>query len=764
VAVSALLLLAVALFAVQTPPATLLGTVRDGATGAPIPGAVVSLTDAQRAVLTDELGRYALPDVPAGPQHLSVRAESYVERTLHALVPRDGELVVDVSLRPDPIRLEALVIRPPLALRGVEVDDSLAPADRSITVAALRNHPLLAEPDFLQALGGGDVVLMPESPSGVHVRGGASDQTAYLLDGIPILSPYHAAGVFGAWNPDALSRVELSSTSPPSLFADALSGVVAGVTRQPGPILGAEGSIGTSQARATASGPLGAGGRGFLLSWRSGFPSVLSPGEEPSYLRGETGDLLGKLEGPALGGHLRLLAYESENEIDASAVAEGEAGSPPPRNSFEWQSRSLGASWERTGAAWGLRVQAWSAESQAGSVWRAEAGRSDMSSRRSDEGAVLLLELLSATEEVRSRPSPPAARTTFGVRGQRIRTFYTIEPGRAAILGSRSHSSTPLVAAFLEHRRSVGSVQAGAGATLARTTQDLRFAPRADLRWRSSERLTMSASYARLHQYAQSLRNPESVVGNIFPADLYVGAGEPDVPVAESDLGVVAADFRPTPGVRASVQAWARAFDGLLLVAPAEGQPFATGRFVIGTGSASGVAVDLSVAAARYGAVASYGWQRVRFAHEGGDYVPDHGASHLLEAGVIVFPSATWQARVGAAAALGRRSTAVAGGLEWEACNLLDEGCEFGGSPTHEGEPVGGQPLPAYMRVDVGARKHWHARIVGRDALLALFGTVTNVFARRNVLTYVTDPLTGEKTPVEMRPFSPLVLGVDWRF
>jgi hypothetical protein len=172
----------------------------------------------------------------------------------------------------------------------------------------------------------------------------------------------------------------------------------------------------------------------------------------------------------------------------------------------------------------------------------------------------------------------------------------------------------------------------------------------------------------------------------------------------------------------------------------------------------------LTVAAARYGIVAGYGWQRVRFGHDSGEYVPDHGASHLLEGGVIVFPGDTWQVRVGAAAALGRRTTAVSGGLEWEACNLLDEGCEFGGSPTHDGEQIGGRTLPAYLRVDVALRKHWHLGIGGRDALLTLHGTVTNLFARKNVLTYLDDPLTGERTPVEMRPLSPLVIGLDWRF
>jgi hypothetical protein len=52
----------------------------------------------------------------------------------------------------------------------------------------------------------------------------------------------------------------------------------------------------------------------------------------------------------------------------------------------------------------------------------------------------------------------------------------------------------------------------------------------------------------------------------------------------------------------------------------------------------------------------------------------------------------------------------------------------------------------------------------GRTASVALFGTLTNVFGRSNVLTELVDPLTGQRTRVDMRPFSPLVIGIDWSF
>src|SRR5439155_22640364 len=104
------------------------------------------------------------------------------------------------------------------------------------------------------------------------------------------------------------------------------------------------------------------------------------------------------------------------------------------------------------------------------------------------------------------------------------------------------------------------------------------------------------------------------------------------------------------------------------------------------------------------------------------------------------------------------------GGFEWEACNLLDQGCEFGGSPHTGGQPLGETALPPYFRVDLGVRKQWRFDVRGNDASITLFGTVTNIFSRRNVLTYARNPSTGRLAEIEMRPLSPLVVGLDWRF
>ncbi|MGH7477913.1 MAG: hypothetical protein ACRELD_16755, partial [Longimicrobiales bacterium] len=272
-----------------------------------------------------------------------------------------------------------------------------------------------------------------------------------------------------------------------------------------------------------------------------------------------------------------------------------------------------------------------------------------------------------------------------------------------------------------------------------------------------------TAAYSRTQQFAQSLRNAESVAGHVFPADLDIGAGVAGVPVPQSEQLVVAAEWAPAAGIRWGAQAFARRMEDLVLVAPREDGPFARAAFDIGSATARGAAMELASSGARHGAVVSYGWQRVRIAYGDSAYTPRYGTAHTVDTGVIVFPSSTAALRASLSAGFGRSATLLSGPFEWEACNLLDRGCEFAGSPGLAGPP-GAATLPAYVRLDVGARKHWHVELGGRDVLLGVFGTITNMLGRRNTLAHVVDPDTGESRAVHMLPRAPLVLGIDTRF
>ena len=434
------------------------------------------------------------------------------------------------------------------------------------------------------------------------------------------------------------------------------------------------------------------------------------------------------------------------------------------RNNFEWTSQSLGFQWKRAFPGATLRLVGWSAFGDAGSAWSALVAPVNMTASRRDEGFLAAVAL-----------SSPRATTSAEIHVERSRASYRIESPPPSSTASPSDSTggpswaiaatTPVVTGVARHARAIGR-RAGfdTGAFLALKGADLYFGPSARAWWSASSALTVSASYARTHQFSQSLRNAESVVGNIFPVDLFMGAGAPGVPVARNQQSVLSADLRPRAGLRFGLQAYERGSDGLLLVAPREGEPFSMGAFAIGSSVSRGVSIDAAASAKRYSVVASYGLQRMRLAYDGSSYIPANGVAHLLQGGVSVFPGATTSIRLGASAAMGRRGTTVSDGFEWEANNLLDRGTEFGGSPHYDIATLGQARLPSYVRVDLGLRKLWHVGIGERGATVALFGTATNILGRKNVLTYASDAAAGKPTAIEMRPLAPLVIGLDWSF
>src|SRR5262245_55170466 len=619
------------LLVAQAMHGTIVGRVWDSETAQPVAGAVVALRELGRNAASDDSGRYVLQGLPTGAHEITVRFLGYAPRTLEALVPEHGPLEIDLWLLPEPVRIHSIDVHAPLIVRGLNAGAAAAFPDREISSSALQNQPLLGEPDALQALSGGEISLRQETPSGVNVRGGASDQTAYLIDGIPVFNPYHAAGMASAWNPDAVSRLRVASATPLEADPSALAGAVEATTRAPGVQIRAQGSVSTTQSRITFDGPLAAAGSGstegaaaagYLVSLRSGLPDAIAPRNETSYIRGETGDWLAKVEAPTLGGRAQLLGYGNENDLNAGMAVTPESGAPDPRrNNFEWNGQSLGARWTRSVGGTTLRVQGWRAEGNAGSNWAARTGPLRMGATRQEKGMLLSVDRDGAR-----------AGTTAQLRLERSRTSYEIVSDSTSGPTWNAEADVPSATGSARHRHAVGPFEVRLGGSITAARDRLHFGPNAQLIWGPSTGLELSGSYALTHQFVQSLRNPESVVGNIFPADLALGAGGGlSVPVSRSQLSVLALSYRPREGLRLGAQAYGRRSGRLLLIAPVEGEPFATtGASAVGSGTTWGASAEASWSARRCGIVASYGWQQTRIEYDAGRYAPEGGGRHTF--------------------------------------------------------------------------------------------------------------------------------------
>ncbi len=368
------------------------GIVTDADTGRPLRGAVVTLDDLGIATVTDEGGWYWLLDVPPGPQHLTVGHLGYRARTIHVLVPAGETLRVDLVLDTEPIEVETVVVRGRIPLPGLAPGGSEPDLGRRITAAAVRNDPFAAEPDPLDALVGGPVARSPESAVGLHVRGGASDQVGYVLDGFPVFSPYHAGARSSAWSAAAVSELELRDS--PTVPTDALSGTVVATTVEPRDRFSSVGTVSTSHVHLGLDGPLGEN-TGVLLDARYGFPDLVFPvlpSREQSYLRGADHDLIAKLVSDLGGGRMRLLAFDNRNVLrfaSASTDLEGPPAEESRTNEVTWRSGTLGVGWDSDSAAgprWSVR--AWRSGLDATvRWWGSDPSLRDVESERAQIGA-----------------------------------------------------------------------------------------------------------------------------------------------------------------------------------------------------------------------------------------------------------------------------------------------------------------------------------------------------------------------------------------
>ena len=301
-----------------------------------------------------------------------------------------------------------------------------------------------------------------------------------------------------------------------------------------------------------------------------------------------------------------------------------------------------------------------------------------------------------------------------GVRLERVATTY--RTGIGADSGASIDARQLLGTAFVQYEASiVRRVTVATGVSLAQLGTRAYGSSQAELRWRASNVVSFSAGIVQQHQFVQSLRNEESIAGNVFPADLFIAADARTVPVARSTQGVLSARYHPHPGVRLNAVAYVRRVKDVLMVAPDDGAPFAVRAFSLGEGASRGMALDAAISTARVGLTANYGFQRVQLASSRNTYVPTYGDVHVLSTGVIVFPTPTLSVRLGLSGSAGRRTSNVVGSFEWESCNLRDRGCEFGGSPLTDPSALGLTRLPVYARADVGVRKHWHLHTGARD-------------------------------------------------
>jgi hypothetical protein len=555
------------------------GFVREAATGEAVGYASITLVESGRVVAADRDGYFRAGLVAAEAHRVRIAALGYATLDTVLMASRTP---VELLLRSAPVEMAALVAD---ARRAPGERDFEAPevSVRSITPTEARRVPAALEADLfrsLQALPG--VVSPGVLSSRLMVRGGAADQNLFLLDGYPVIYPYHLAGAFSAFHLDAVRDAEFYMGAPPARYGGRLSSVL-DVSLRDGnrERMSGAASLGVVTSSAVVEGPHPAGAW-FVGARRTYIDQIVrgAKDEIPYHFY----DAYAKSY-VDLGANDRISAL-----IFLGRDATWRAGRRDD-DFFRWSNDVYGVSWRRLlggRATWEQRLSFSSFDQElSGGGSRLQAASIGTRHRTDLAVASGVLRAAAGRHEVRAGYS--AERQNDAHRIGYTWGFVRDSTGRAG------ESRSTLYAGYVEDDVALFDalrVRLGlrAEASGAYTSLQPRFAARYLL----SDDVALSLGAGLIRQYSHLLQDPDATI-DIYNVDIWLSSHEADVPAARSAHLIGGVEAALPRNLRLRAEAYYKGFDGLQTLAPYDpvSREFAIERLEDATGHAAGV--DLSL-------------------------------------------------------------------------------------------------------------------------------------------------------------------------
>jgi hypothetical protein len=723
---------------IQAPADSLHGMVRAAGTSEGIPGVRVSVRGHAEFALTDTAGHYVLHHLPEDRLELLFERLGFQPLTVDVTAGRGGG--VDVDLAPAAIALAPLAVVPLYGAPPPASEDEIGSV--RLTKATTRRDPLVGDDDVLAGLSAGRFASGREQLAPLRVRGGSGDENLVLLDGLPWRGPRPPGGVVGMLPSTAVASVDVHTTVPPARYGDALSSIIV-LQPEIGGQPSAEGTVDPTAVEQAVGAPLGQHGASLFVSGRHSYRTLWGQADETGESRNGFGDVFAHLFAPAAGGALDVYYLGSRHELAFPArveLAEADSATASDQNQFSANGALGGIVWTNAlGEDRRAQARAWYSEVDGQSTWGPLAAASNL-------------------QELGAGADYTSPRTEAGFSVSRIATVYHVRQSPKDIL---TMNAAPIIAAVFAAQRwtPARAWTISTGLRLSATpTWGLSVEPRVWTRVALGPRGTTSISlgFARVHQYVQSARNPESVVDALIGVGFPIAAGSGGVPPARSDQ--LSGEIRTRLGSRATVQldVYRRWLSGLALTPLATGRPFADAVIPAGRGRVWGGDAILTYAAERFdlhlhaGLLTSYrtaGTMRYRTGDARARVAV--GLGYRLPRGMVM--------RFALRAGAGHPTTVLQNGMQLESSALLGTG-ELAGSPETAAGPPNCGRLSNYVRADFGFGKSWGMSRTGSPRITTAV-TVANVFNRHNVLASVAAPAGAR--PVFL-PSRTLTLRVRW--
>ena len=710
--------MATLLWAGTAQAATLSGFVTDADNGEVLSRATVVVEGLQLRAVSNNSGYYAVVQVPSGTHVVSASHLGYQTRWDTLSFSADAAVRLDLALVPKPMDLGEQV-----AVEGERI---------SLRAKPVQQLPALGEADLLrglQLLPG--VLAVADISSGLYVRGGDPGQTAILLDDTPLYNPSHLFGLFSAFNPDAIKKVDLYKGAYPAVYGRTL-GAVLDVSNREGNRKRTSGRGGVSliSGRLLTEGPVGQG------SWMlAGRRTYLEPVLSAIRARGVEiplnyyfYDFNGSINQRRGDDTFAVSAYWGQDDLRLELEDD--------KDSFvdlRWGSRALTARWTRV-----FSPALFGHFTAAGSEYE----------------SIVALRFLDAPVRIANSISDLSLKGDVDYFANR---HHTLSLGLLATLFEfhfvRSFNERPqldlrqepvLLEGYVQDEWRLGRttrVQLGGRGTYFSTGDRWHFTPRLSLSQALSDKIRVKAAGGVYRQHLQ-LITTEAFSGGDFwvPLDATVEPGR-------SYQAVTGVEWTPSPRYQLSVDAYYTDLANLVTVdteLPDDNEEthseavFNSG----GTGWASGVEVFLQ---RRSGALTGWigyalGWTRRTFPelNDGQPFPPKHDRRHDLSF-VASYKVGAWRLGANLAYATGQAFTPVSE------------------TPAQRNSAR----LQPYHRLDVSASRSF--ALWGADS--EFYVQVFNVYSRRNEWFVQLDAVKPEVDPrkIKQLPIIP-TLGVNFSF
>jgi hypothetical protein len=708
------------------------GTVRDAASGAPVPAATVRVDGTRLGTLADDAGRYRLPGVPAGTVTVVVQRVGYEGERRTVTVRAGVTTTLDVALRAATTALATVRVAADPRDRE-EFRRAPGPGILTVTRDAFTRVPVIGEPDVLrvvQLLPG--VVAPNDFTAGYNVRGGESDQNLILLDGYPLYNPFHLGGLFGTFIDETVGGFELLPGVFPARHGTRLSSVL-DVTPRVEERSGVHGSAAVSVLASSLTLAGTARGR---TSWSVSarrtyadrFVALLSDNQLPYWFTDVQAHLRHRLAG---GGTLSATLYTGSDILAASLATFGDssrAGAGALR--FDWGNTLLGAAYTQPlrALAGGDSAALMQRVSRTGFGTGLNLGSGSLTFDNQ------LSEWRAWGEATRWQG---IGETRAGYEWSAYRTTYRVAAPAAAAEPFLDETSAPsALSLYADHtvRWPRLAARAGVRGETVTGTDWAGLSPRLSLKWFASPALAVTAAAGATSQWTPAFRNEQAPV-RLF--DFWLTANR-TTPVARAWQQSLGAERWVGRSRFVRLEGWHKRYTRLPATNLANDPNRRGDEFIITTGRSYGADLLLrQLESERLAGWLAYSYGVSVRDGPAGRFAPVQDRRHNLN--LVASYQASPRYRVGMRLGLGTGTpfTDIVGQVVRRRYDPISNSFELGALETNR-EPVGGPRngarFPLFQRLDVSLTREGQGRLRWAPYL-----SLINAYNARNVFTYIFD-------------------------